>query len=392
VAYFYGSSRLGELTIHRDSSTTWNRHYYRYKGNRHYELSNHLGNVLAVVTDRKMAQDTTHDLTTTPQYYLPDVYSVQNYYPFGQNIPKWSTSASNDPTRYRFGFNDKENDNEWVKQDYGMRIYDQRVGRFLSVDPLREKYPWNSTYAFAENRPIDGKDLDGLEWDKATDSNGNTKISTNINFTIDPDLKFSEKQIESYKSALSEQLNSTLKKSFGENYSGQVTFDGGVESRQVIPLLYISANKPKPGEKISIAGMTVNQNSLVNIYHKDGTIKSPEEIAEDGIHELFHTLRLGHPFETTQGPDTKLIRLEGSSYETTQTTDPKIIYNIMSYSIIKINGQNAENSQMVLLTKDQLKMILNEIDLQKNGAGTAKRKDYNDYWLNIPGEDVLQKK
>jgi RHS repeat-associated protein len=88
---------------------------------------------------------------------------VQNYYPFGQNIPKWSTSALNDPTRYRFGFNDKENDNEWVKQDYGARIYDQRVGRFLSVDPLTNQYPWYTPYQFAGNKPLQFVDLDGLE-------------------------------------------------------------------------------------------------------------------------------------------------------------------------------------------------------------------------------------
>jgi len=45
---------------------------------------------------------------------------------------------------YRYGFNGKENDNE-VKgsgnqQDYGMRIYDPRLGRFLSVDPLYREY------------------------------------------------------------------------------------------------------------------------------------------------------------------------------------------------------------------------------------------------------------
>jgi RHS repeat-associated protein len=68
---------------------------------------------------------------------------------------------------YRYGFNGKENDNE-VKgegnqQDYGMRIYDPRLGRFLSVDPLSWEYPWNSTYAFAENDPVDFIDLDGAE-------------------------------------------------------------------------------------------------------------------------------------------------------------------------------------------------------------------------------------
>jgi outer membrane protein OmpA-like peptidoglycan-associated protein len=50
-----------------------------------------------------------------------------------------------------------------VKQDYGMRIYDQRVARFLSVDPLTTSYPWFTPYQFAGNMVIWAVDLDGLE-------------------------------------------------------------------------------------------------------------------------------------------------------------------------------------------------------------------------------------
>lgn len=68
---------------------------------------------------------------------------------------------------YRYGFNGKENDNEIKgegnQQDYGLRIYDPRVGKFLSVDPLTMSFPWNSTYAFSENGPISNIDLDGAE-------------------------------------------------------------------------------------------------------------------------------------------------------------------------------------------------------------------------------------
>ncbi|HBG69435.1 MAG: hypothetical protein A2W93_15335 [Bacteroidetes bacterium GWF2_43_63] len=71
---------------------------------------------------------------------------------------------------HRFGFNGKENDNE-VKgtgnqQDYGARIYDNRIGRFLSADPLivqQQKYPELSPYQFASNTPIQAIDFDGLE-------------------------------------------------------------------------------------------------------------------------------------------------------------------------------------------------------------------------------------
>lgn len=111
-----------------------------------------------------MAKDTTADATYTPQFFMPDVYSVQNYYAFGQSMPNWSgTAAVNDPKKYRFGYNGKEDDDEWGKQDYGFRISDPRIGRFLSVDPIASTYPELTPYQFASNRPIDGIDLEGLE-------------------------------------------------------------------------------------------------------------------------------------------------------------------------------------------------------------------------------------
>ena len=61
-------------------------------------------------------------------------------------------------TSYRYGFNNKENDIE-VKgegnfQDYGMRCYDPRLGRLLSVDPLEKQYSYYTPYQFAGNCPI----------------------------------------------------------------------------------------------------------------------------------------------------------------------------------------------------------------------------------------------
>jgi len=47
--------------------------------------------------------------------------------------------------------------------DYGFRIYDTRVARFLSLDPLFKSYPFYTPYQFAGNNPIKFIDLDGLE-------------------------------------------------------------------------------------------------------------------------------------------------------------------------------------------------------------------------------------
>ena len=44
-----------------------------------------------------------------------------------------------------------------------MRVYDEMVGRFLSVDPLTREYPWYTPYQYAGNKPIYAIDLDGNE-------------------------------------------------------------------------------------------------------------------------------------------------------------------------------------------------------------------------------------
>ena len=68
---------------------------------------------------------------------------------------------------YRYFFNGQEADNEVFGENslfaFEYRMHDARLGRFWSVDPLAAKYPWNSTYAFAENSPIGYLEMEGLE-------------------------------------------------------------------------------------------------------------------------------------------------------------------------------------------------------------------------------------
>ncbi|MBT1705378.1 RHS repeat-associated core domain-containing protein, partial [Chryseosolibacter indicus] len=92
------------------------------------------------------------------------VTSIQNYYPFGMDQPNRTWNANG---KYRYGFNGKEKDDngEWgsAVYDYGFRIYNPSIGKFLSVDPLTKSYPWYTPYQFAGNKPIVSIDLDGLE-------------------------------------------------------------------------------------------------------------------------------------------------------------------------------------------------------------------------------------
>jgi RHS repeat-associated protein len=89
-----------------------------------------------------------------------------HYYPFGLTMGI-SSKALN--------FGNPENKYKFVKQllddDLGLNLYqfkfrnhDPQIGRFIEIDPLANDYEYNSTYAYAENRVINGIDLEGKEF------------------------------------------------------------------------------------------------------------------------------------------------------------------------------------------------------------------------------------
>ncbi len=134
----------------------------RYIDQKLYEFNDHLGNVNTVISDLKEPQSTAGGVPTNFQVSLK---SYNNYYPFGMMMP----GRSYVPEKYRFGFQGQEKDDEISGTtgghiSYKYRIHDTRIGRFLSIDPLTAKYPYNSPYAFSENRVIDGIELEGLEY------------------------------------------------------------------------------------------------------------------------------------------------------------------------------------------------------------------------------------
>ncbi len=84
-------------------------------------------------------------------------------------------SSYNQLFTYPYSFQAQEHDDE-VKGDgnsvnYKYRMHDPRLGRFFAIDPLSANYPWNSVYAFSENRVIDGVELEGLEFAFAVKAN-----------------------------------------------------------------------------------------------------------------------------------------------------------------------------------------------------------------------------
>ena len=144
-----------------------------------YELKNFRGDIRQVISDIKYREEVNGVVE-----YTPDVWQVEDSYPFGWNIKDRSFTHPNPEEAYRFGFNGKENDPDFgnqLIQDYGFRLYNPAIAKFLSVDPLAPEYPWYTPYQFAGNKPIWAIDLDGLEEATTQELQKNNSAMFNVN-------------------------------------------------------------------------------------------------------------------------------------------------------------------------------------------------------------------
>ncbi len=81
------------------------------------------------------------------------------YVPFGEVFIEERNNKWNTP----FLFNAKELDEETGLYYYGARYYDPRTSIWISTDPLQEKYPNISTYAYTFQNPVKFIDPDGMQ-------------------------------------------------------------------------------------------------------------------------------------------------------------------------------------------------------------------------------------
>lgn len=154
----------------------------RTLGKKLYEQNDHVGSVRAVVSDAREVQRSGTDLLA----FAPRVDSWTETYAYGSNAP-----ARNASSTYRYGFNGMEQDDELhgdgnaYTTDY--RLYDTRVGRWMSTDPVRHDN-WSPYNAFDDN-PIalsdpSGADADG-GWDVAyTETVTNTDAGPVTELTV----------------------------------------------------------------------------------------------------------------------------------------------------------------------------------------------------------------
>lgn len=111
-----------------------------------------------------------------------EVVQRTNYYPSGMPMAQ-STGQSVQPLKY--------NAHEYIEThgydtyDYGFRGYYATIGRFTSIDPLCERTPWQSPYAYANNNWINQIDILGLAGSDAYTTQDPAKISKLLDFLAD---------------------------------------------------------------------------------------------------------------------------------------------------------------------------------------------------------------
>ena len=80
-----------------------------------------------------------------------------HYYPFGLAMAGISSRALNNiaPNNYKFNAGNELNENFGINlYETFYRLQDVQTGRFLSTDPLAEKYYGITTYNYAANNPV----------------------------------------------------------------------------------------------------------------------------------------------------------------------------------------------------------------------------------------------
>ena len=156
-------------------ATPVNKAKTEFRFNYIYNYTDHLGNVRL-------------SYTLDPQARTLKIIDEHHYYPFGlRHEVHYPSSRIRDfrateglgggqvgepvelvnvtETKYQYKLQGQERQDElglnW--DSFKWRNYDYAIGRFMSIDPLAEKYVYNSPYAFSENRVIDARELEGLE-------------------------------------------------------------------------------------------------------------------------------------------------------------------------------------------------------------------------------------
>jgi RHS repeat-associated protein len=186
--------------------------------------------------------------------------------------------------------------------DYGFRFYDPAIGRFPSVDPISSDFPHVSPFNYAENRPIDGIDLWGLQWSSVHDKKTNTTTFT-VNLKVKNSADLTESEVYATAFAIASQVEESFTgedKETGEKFVTKVSidFDSEVNEETDFYLNFVDEVENSKGEKMGswVPGKVdeIGNTKINRIQIRLATGEPVNEIKRTGAHEVGHTGGLRH--------------------------------------------------------------------------------------------------
>ena len=133
-------------TYHTAVDTAGTLHHI---GLKHYELSDHLGNVLVTLSDKRSGYG---DISGNFTAWQPNVWTVSDYYPFGMQMEE--RRMENKEYRFGNGGQEKVNEVSGIGNHYTALFweYDTRTAQRWNTDPVIKS--WESPYAAFSRSPI----------------------------------------------------------------------------------------------------------------------------------------------------------------------------------------------------------------------------------------------
>ncbi len=199
------------------------------------------------------------------------ILEENNYYPFGLKHGGYNTTKKEikynaqlagsieiqevvpEAVKFKYYYQEQERQDElglnWDSFKY--RNYDYAIGRFMSVDPLAEKYAYNSTYAFQENKMGLGRELEGLELDPFRKTIYTTdqylyRITRNSNtLVVNRTQKIYGPTLQSDNKTISLTLGSNVKQKYVTTYSSVVIADNMMATNNYTATITSGYRDPK---------------------------------------------------------------------------------------------------------------------------------------------------
>ncbi|MCZ2130759.1 MAG: hypothetical protein LC109_10895 [Bacteroidia bacterium] len=382
--HLYGSSRLGVKTHKRvllrkefsisgfEEDGTYitdvvtdslvyvasSEYFCRVLAQKQYEMTNHLGNVLATVLDRRTG--VFDPIEDTLMYYTADVVNATLYYPFGQAM----LSYKNEEYKFAYGLNGQEKEDDIFEGAYSAEYwqYDSRLGRRWNKDQVER--PYFTVYGVLGNNPIINVDVAGDDWFVYSKTKKFLGYTYGTGYTlvwVPSNSVIFDKSKENYAYLAKSLSIHSIRKFLSIKYKSYVIAD-----HILLPILAYHKVLESTFDK-----------RLLNGYAIFGTMQESSSIS--GIHSG----------DKNQDYTTDMSKI----FVANENITVQNFYSVVMYSFL--TGKGPENfyfgpDHEVSKSLENSKLVTTALNLYNNGSSDD--KDANDLragkWINIPVSEL----